>query len=176
MTACCLCLSFAQMAANAPHSTQHQAKRECRHGDRANTKERRKGCLACKIECINNRNISRPASIHIYIHALAARRQGITCRQAAGKGCHSPTPCWNRQIQARPNQPWARCSAFLPPRQLGPLISNYIYMIRLLLRVISDSYLLGLTAQAAAVSPACSNLVRNPKVRNNHLCQVVRDR
>ena len=27
------------------------------------------------------------------------------------EGCQSPAPCWTGQIQARPNQLWARCSA-----------------------------------------------------------------
>ena len=38
-----------------------------------------------------------------------------SCRQAAVEGCHNPTPCWTRQIQARPNQPWVWCSVFVPP-------------------------------------------------------------
>ena len=30
------------------------------------------------------------------------------CLQTScSKGCHNPTPCWTRQNQARPNQPWA---------------------------------------------------------------------
>ena len=45
----------------------------------------------------------------LLLHAFPAKRQGASCRQAAVKGCHNPTPCWTRQIQARPNQPWARC-------------------------------------------------------------------
>ena len=31
------------------------------------------------------------------------------------KGYQNPTPCWTRQIQARPNQPRVRCSVFIPP-------------------------------------------------------------
>ncbi len=52
---------------------------------------------------------------HIFLHAFPAKRQGASCRQAAVEGCQNPTPCWTRQIQARPNQPRARCSVFLPP-------------------------------------------------------------
>ncbi len=51
----------------------------------------------------------------IILHAFPAKRQGASCRQAAVKGCHNPTPCWTCQIQARPNQPWARGSVFIPP-------------------------------------------------------------
>ena len=50
-----------------------------------------------------------------FLHAFPAKRQSTSCRQGACKGCQIPTPCWTRQIQARPNQPWARCSVFLPP-------------------------------------------------------------
>ncbi len=49
------------------------------------------------------------------LHAFPAKRQGAPCRQAAEKkGCHNPTPRWTHQIQARPNQPWARCSVLIP--------------------------------------------------------------
>ncbi len=51
----------------------------------------------------------------LLLHACPAKRQGASCRQAAIKGCHNPTPCWTRHIQARPNQPWAQCSVFVPP-------------------------------------------------------------
>ena len=37
------------------------------------------------------------------------KRQDYTCRQAAGKGCRNPTPCWTHQTQARHNQAWAWC-------------------------------------------------------------------
>ena len=52
--------------------------------------------------------------LSLLLHAFPAKRQGASCRQAAAKGCHNPTPCWTRQIQARPNQTWARCSVFIP--------------------------------------------------------------
>ena len=51
----------------------------------------------------------------ITIRYSCQKRQGASCRQAASKGCQMPTPCWTRQIQARPNQPWARCSVIVPP-------------------------------------------------------------
>jgi hypothetical protein len=41
-----------------------------------------------------------------------------------------PTPCWTRQIHARPNQPWARRSVFVPPpasrgqEHMTPVISQ----------------------------------------------------
>ncbi len=59
----------------------------------------------------------------LILHAFAAKRQGASCRQAAVEGCHNPTPCWTRQIQARHNQPWARCSVFIsPPASRGQLV------------------------------------------------------
>ena len=54
-------------------------------------------------------------NIIIISHAFLPIKARCVCRQAAGKGCQNPTPCWTRQIQARPNQPWARCSEFIPP-------------------------------------------------------------
>ena len=44
-----------------------------------------------------------------YTLLLPTKVRGVR-RQAAGKGCQNPTPCSTRQIQARPNQPWALCS------------------------------------------------------------------
>ena len=43
--------------------------------------------------------------------------------RAACKGCQNPVPCWTRQIQPRPNQPWARCSVRIPPPPAGANIS-----------------------------------------------------
>ena len=66
--------------------------------------------------------------LYIYIVIIikcysCQKRQGASCRQAANKGCQTPTPCWTRQIQARPNQPWARCSVYVPsPASRGPYI------------------------------------------------------
>ena len=39
---------------------------------------------------------------HHYLlsHDCPAKRQGASFRQAAVGGCHNPTPCWTRQIQA----------------------------------------------------------------------------
>ncbi len=54
-------------------------------------------------------------TIVITVHTVPAKRQGTSCRQAAVTGCHNPSPCWTRQIQARPNQPWTRCSVLIPP-------------------------------------------------------------
>ncbi len=52
--------------------------------------------------------------ITVFITVQACPAFGV-CRQAAVKGCQNPTPCRAPQIQARPNQPWARCSVFVPP-------------------------------------------------------------
>ena len=54
---------------------------------------------------------------HYYYYTvyLPKERQGASCRQVTGKGCQVPAPCWTRPIQGRPNQPWARCSVFMPP-------------------------------------------------------------
>ena len=42
-------------------------------------------------------------------------RRTVHLQTSCSKGCQNPAPCWTRQIQARPNQPWARCSVFIPP-------------------------------------------------------------
>ena len=62
-----------------------------------------------------NAAASLHAPLSLLLHASPAKRQGASCKQAAGEGCHNPTPCWTRQTQARPNQPWACCSVFIPP-------------------------------------------------------------
>ncbi len=49
-----------------------------------------------------------------YYNTLFLPKARCVCRQAACKGCQILTPCWTRQIQARPNQPWAWCSVFIP--------------------------------------------------------------
>ena len=52
---------------------------------------------------------------YYYYFTLFLPKARCVCRQAACKSCQIPTPCWTRQIQARPNQPWARCSVLVPP-------------------------------------------------------------
>ena len=52
------------------------------------------------------------------LHAVLPRARCV-CRQAACKGCQIPMPCWTRQIQARPSQPWARYSALYCPLPAG---------------------------------------------------------
>ena len=60
---------------------------------------------------------------HIYIYAFPAKGKVQT---TACKGCQTPTPCWTRQIQARPSRPWAQCSVFVPhPATRG---HKYIYI------------------------------------------------
>jgi hypothetical protein len=59
-----------------------------------------------------------------YHYTLFLLRGKVHLQISCSKGCQNPTPCWTRQIQARPNQPWARCSVFIPlPASPGP---NYI--------------------------------------------------
>jgi hypothetical protein len=52
--------------------------------------------------------------MRVYFYAFFLPR-GKVRLQTSCKGCHNPTPHWTRQIQARPNQPWARCSVITPP-------------------------------------------------------------
>ena len=52
---------------------------------------------------------------YYYYYTLFLPRGKVRLQTSCGKGCQNPTPCWTRQIQARPNQPWARCSVFIPP-------------------------------------------------------------
>ena len=59
-----------------------------------------------------------------FYYTLFLPETRCVCRQAACESCQNPTPCWTRQIQARPNQPWARCSIFVPPlASRGQLLS-----------------------------------------------------
>jgi hypothetical protein len=69
------------------------------------------------------------AIIIIITRYSCQKRQGASCRQAARKGCQVSTPCWTRQIQARPSQPpWARCSVFVPaPASRGPPCCYYYH-------------------------------------------------
>jgi hypothetical protein len=48
-------------------------------------------------------------------YTLFLPRGKVRLQASCSKGCQDPTPCWSRQIQARPNQPWAWCSVFIPP-------------------------------------------------------------
>ncbi len=60
----------------------------------------------------------------LFLHAFPAMRKGMSCRQAALKGCHNCTPCWTRQTQKRPDQRWARCSVLYRPCQPGTCMSG----------------------------------------------------
>ena len=53
----------------------------------------------------------------LLLHAFPARSK-VRLQTSCSKGCQNPlmdSPLASRQIQARPNQPWARCSVFIPP-------------------------------------------------------------
>ena len=50
-----------------------------------------------------------------YTLELSCQRQGACADKLQVKAATHPTPGWTRQIQERPNQPWARCSKFVPP-------------------------------------------------------------
>jgi hypothetical protein len=52
---------------------------------------------------------------YYYYYTLFLPRGKVRLQTSCSKGCQNPTPCRTRQIQARPNQPWARCSVFIPP-------------------------------------------------------------
>ena len=45
-------------------------------------------------------------------YTLILPRGKVRLQRSCSTGCQNPAPCWTRQIQARPNQPWARCSVF----------------------------------------------------------------
>ena len=49
-------------------------------------------------------------------YTLFLPRGKVHLQTSCSKGCQNPAPCWTRQIQARPHQPWSRCSV----RQPGP--------------------------------------------------------
>jgi hypothetical protein len=53
--------------------------------------------------------------IVIIIIMLFLPRGKMRLQTSCIKGCQNPAAYWTRQIQARPNQPWARCSVFIPP-------------------------------------------------------------
>jgi hypothetical protein len=64
-------------------------------------------------------------SNYITLHCTLFLPRGKLHRQiSCSKGCQNPTPCWTRQIQARPNQPWGRCSVFLSPHASWGQLSN----------------------------------------------------
>ena len=61
--------------------------------------------------------VSHLAALHLCLRIMiiiilkapcsSCQKARCICRQAA---VQNPSPCWTRQIQARPNQPWAGCS------------------------------------------------------------------
>ena len=55
------------------------------------------------------------AHYHYHYTLFLPKARNVCSRQAAVEGRQNPTPCWTRQIQARPHQPWARCSVFILP-------------------------------------------------------------
>ena len=58
-------------------------------------------------------------------YTLLLPRGKVRLQTSCSKGCQNPTPCWTRQIQARPNQPCARCSIFIPnPASRGSVFSG----------------------------------------------------
>ena len=57
-------------------------------------------------------------------YALFLPRGKVRLQTSCRNCCQNPTPCWPRQIQARHNQPWVRCSVFiLPPASQGQWIN-----------------------------------------------------
>lgn len=50
-------------------------------------------------------------------------------RLAADEGSLNSTPCWSRHIQARLDQPWARCSVLTPATEF--IHFNFKYKLRL---------------------------------------------
>ena len=54
-------------------------------------------------------------SIITIMNTLFLHRGKVRLQTSCSKGCQNPTPCWTRQIQARPNHLWARCSVFISP-------------------------------------------------------------
>ncbi len=70
--------------------------------------------LTTAAQCDQVTYYMQPSLLVLLLHAFPAKRQGASCKQAAVKSCHNPTPCWTRQIQATVGI----CTA---PRQPGPL-------------------------------------------------------
>ena len=56
----------------------------------------------------------RPQTCRYYYILLLPKEARFVCRQAAGKAAKIPPLVGAHQIQARPNQAWARSSVFLP--------------------------------------------------------------
>ena len=59
--------------------------------------------------------LPRSSYYFYYYYTLFLPRGMVRLQTSYSRGCQNPTPCWTRRIQARPNQPWARCSVFIPP-------------------------------------------------------------
>ena len=65
-----------------------------------------------KLACHRHSNRPHSLNCNYYNYTLFLPRGKVRVQTSCSKGCQNPTP---RQIQARPNQPWARCSVFIPP-------------------------------------------------------------
>jgi hypothetical protein len=65
--------------------------------------------ISAILSCTNVSKVSLVVYYYCYYYyTLFLPRGKVRLRTSCSKGCQNPTPCWTRQIQARPNQPWAR--------------------------------------------------------------------
>ena len=78
----------------------------------------------CYISLSNLQSNRTVAVLLLLLHAFPAyMRQGASADKLQSRAC------WIRQIQARPNHPWARCSVFLPPPGQPGRVAVYILSI-----------------------------------------------
>ena len=115
-------------------------------------------------------------SSFLFLSAFPANWQGSSCRQAAVKGCHNPAPCWTHQILARPNQPWARNSVFVPPLASR---GHWLYIVQLhLFKTLgvctsSNPWILALSSKCSGeVSQTLTLSVRTQHDTHNNCAEV----
>ena len=83
--------------------------------------------IACMHKCLGGIAFQLPGGkcritiTVLSLHDFPAKRQGMSCRQAAVEGIHNPTPC-RTHLPSKTHQPWAQCSVFIP----GPASQGHI--------------------------------------------------
>ncbi len=83
--------------------------------------------IACMHKCLGGIAFQLPGGkcritiTVLSLHDFPAKRQGMSCRQAAVEGIHNPTPC-RTHLPSKTHQPWAQCSVLYrspPARSRG---------------------------------------------------------
>ena len=92
-------------------------------------------------------------------YTLLLPRGKVRLQTSCIKGCQNPNPCWTRQIQARPDQPWARCSVFIPPPAGANRGSVIIHRKMLLFPILLNGYIVTPALASCPSSQWCNSFL-----------------